>query len=67
MQNVTRICQSNLNYELGEFFNTEQLNKIIVQPISFRLFLYKSNSLELSKKKFKGRLVFEKINGGTQM
>lgn len=51
MQNVTRICQSNLNYELGEFFNTEQLNKIIVQPISFRLFLYKSNSLELSKKK----------------
>lgn len=51
MQNVTRICQSNLNYELGEFFNTEQLNKIIVQPISFRLFLYKSNGLELSKKK----------------
>lgn len=51
MQNVTRICQSNLNYELGEFFNTEQLNKIIVQPISFRLFLYESNSLELSKKK----------------
>lgn len=51
MQNVTRICQSNLNYELGDFFNTEQLNKIIVQPISFRLFLYKSNSLELSEKK----------------
>lgn len=26
-------------------------HKIIVQPISFRLFLYKSNGLELSKKK----------------